>query len=67
MNTLVVWILGIIVALTVIFITGLYDTGLNYLLRYLFHRHKRLRRHQRPSRVFLIRHGQSQANVDTSN
>ncbi|CAF5015590.1 unnamed protein product [Rotaria sp. Silwood1] len=32
--------------------------------RYFYTRHKTLHRHQRPARIFLVRHGESQANVD---
>jgi len=32
----------------------------------MYEEHQKLRREQRPSRIFLIRHGESQANVDTS-
>lgn len=66
MATLAIWILGILAGLVVLFVAGLFDIGLAFLLRFLYHRHKQLRRNQRPSRIFLIRHGESEANVDTS-
>ena len=56
----------------ILFVLGLsalavYLGALDKLVAYLHRRNRRLRRKQRPSRIFLIRHGQSQANVDTSN
>jgi hypothetical protein len=66
MSNLVFWLLSIGVGLITFFIFGLFDICLHILLRFLYQRHKRLRLHQRPSRIFLIRHGESQANVDTS-
>jgi hypothetical protein len=66
MSTLLIWIFGIIIGLISILIFGVFDILLHSLLRFLYDRHKRLRRQQRPSRIFLVRHGESQANVDTS-
>ena len=66
MNTVLVWI-GLLALGVVAFVAlGLFDICLHRLLRFFHYRYKRLRRHQRPSRIFLIRHGESQANVDTS-
>jgi hypothetical protein len=53
-------------ASVVFFFTGWFDIGINTLLHLTYHRHQKIRRNQRPSRIFLIRHGESQANVDMS-
>ncbi len=66
MNTELFWLILVITGLISLFIFGFFDICLNALLRFLHHRHQRLRWAQRPSRIFLIRHGESQANLDTS-
>ena len=66
MNTLLIWIFGIIIGLISIFIFGVFDILLHSLLRFLHRRHQRLLLQQRPSRIFLVRHGESQANIDMS-
>lgn len=50
----------------VLFFAGVFDIAFKALLRLAYQRHKQLRREQRPQRIFLIRHGESQANIDTS-
>lgn len=59
----VVLLLAAVIAL---FVSGVLQRYWHSALRFFHHEHQKYRRHQRPSRVFLIRHGQSQANVDTS-
>ncbi|CAF2964757.1 unnamed protein product [Rotaria sp. Silwood2] len=46
------------------FYTGWLRSVINDLLCLLFNYQKKIRRDRRPSRIFLIRHGESQANVD---
>ncbi len=53
-------------ASVVIFFTGLFGTIFNILIRLMYNHHKKIRLEQRPGRIFLIRHGESQANVDKS-
>lgn len=50
----------------VIFFTRWLTTGIDILFRLAYNHHKKLRRELRPSRIFLVRHGESQANLDTS-
>jgi hypothetical protein len=66
MNTILIWIILISIGLIGFFVLGLFDLCIHFLMDFFYHRHKRLRQNQRPSRIFLIRHGESQANVDTS-
>jgi len=48
----------------VFFFTGWLGICINTLFQLVHKHHQKLRRDQRPSRIFLIRHGESQANVD---
>ncbi|CAF0936897.1 unnamed protein product [Adineta steineri] len=50
----------------ILFFTGCIDAGINFLIRRAYERHKQTRWNQRPSRIFLVRHGESEANVDTT-
>jgi hypothetical protein len=65
MNTFA-WLLLVGIGFISFFVFGLFDIFLHALLSYMYERHQRFRRQQRPSRIFLIRHGESQANIDTS-
>ena len=57
----------LVLSLVVLFFTGWLTIGID-LLFVLAHRyHQKLRRNRRPGRIFLIRHGESQANIDPSN
>ncbi|CAF3849956.1 unnamed protein product, partial [Rotaria sp. Silwood1] len=64
MNKSLTWLFLISTSLICSYFFGIFDTGLDFLLSYLYIRHKTLRRRQRPARIFLVRHGESQANVD---
>jgi hypothetical protein len=66
MNTVLIWLFLIGLGLISLFVIGFFDVCLHLLLRFSYSRHKRLRREQRPSRIFLVRHGESEANLDTS-
>ena len=55
-----------VLAVVGIFVFVFFNTILDSLLNYVYVRYKTVRRNQRPSRIFLVRHGESQANVDTS-
>ena len=56
----------IVLIFIVLFFTGWLRLGINFLFGVVYEYHQKLRRDQRPSRIFLIRHGESEANVDTS-
>lgn len=60
------WLTPIAIGLICFYIYGVHDACIHSFLTYISHHQRRLRRFQRPSRIFLIRHGESQANVDTS-
>ena len=62
-------IVGLVVGLIglVLVLTGFLRLGIDTLFHLAYCYHKKLRRKQRPGRLFLIRHGESQANVDPSN
>ncbi|CAF1187710.1 unnamed protein product [Rotaria sordida] len=66
MNTILIWLFLIGLGLVCLFIFGIFNTCLDFFLSYFYTRHKVLRRRQRPSRIFLVRHGESQANIDTT-
>ncbi|CAF0836839.1 unnamed protein product [Adineta steineri] len=66
MNTIFIWIFCIGLGLIGLFVFGFLDICLHILLNFAYNRHKKLRRQQRPSRIFLVRHGESQANADTT-
>jgi hypothetical protein len=66
MNTPLIWLLLVGVGLISFFVLGLFNICLRIVLQYAYDEHQKLRRQQRPSRIFLIRHGESEANVDTS-
>jgi broad specificity phosphatase PhoE len=62
-------IVGLIVnglASLVFMFTGWFDACVNALLCIVYRRHKQIRFNQRPLRIFLIRHGESEANIDKS-
>lgn len=50
----------------IFFFTGWFGLAISYIFRLVHAHHKKIRRDQRPTRIFLIRHGESQANVDHS-
>jgi hypothetical protein len=66
MIALLVSIVLLILSFIVLFFTGWLRIGINILFNIVYDYHQNLRREQRPSRIFLIRHGESEANVDTS-
>jgi hypothetical protein len=66
MTALVVGIILLVLSSIVLFFTGWLTIGINSIFYLAYDYHKKLRRDQRPSRIFLIRHGESQANVDKS-
>ncbi len=66
MYTLIVSIVLLGLSIIVLFFTGWLRLGINTLFRLVYSYHQKIRRDQRPSRIFLIRHGESQANVDKS-
>ncbi|CAF2969025.1 unnamed protein product [Rotaria sp. Silwood2] len=66
MNTTLTWLFLIVVGLVGLFLSGILDACLDFILSFLYTRHQRLRRCQRPGRIFLVRHGESQANIDLS-
>ncbi len=53
-------------AAVVLFFTGWFDAGVTALFELAYHYHRKIRRNKRPGRIFLIRHGESQANIDLS-
>ncbi len=59
-------LLGLGLGSVAFFFTGLFDICIDALLRLSYRRHQRIRQKQRPGRIFLIRHGESEANVDPS-
>lgn len=65
-NSVLFWLILLLAVIAGLFLTGAFRFCLHASLRFFHHEHKKFRRHQRPYRIFLIRHGQSQANVDTS-
>ena len=67
MLTVFIWIICIALGAVGFVTFGCYDVCVNYMMEYFHQRYRKLRSLQRPSRIFLVRHGQSQANVDTSN
>ena len=66
MTMLIIGLILLGLGSVVIFFTGLFGTILNILSRLIYDHHKKIRFEQRPGRIFLIRHGESEANVDTS-
>jgi hypothetical protein len=66
MDTSIIILILICIGLVSLYISGFFNVFFHTLLQVSYERHKKLRRNQRPTRVFLVRHGQSQANVDTS-
>ncbi|CAF3312180.1 unnamed protein product [Rotaria socialis] len=66
MIILLTWILLIGLGSICLYFFGIFDACLDFLVNYLFNRQKTIRFRQRPSRIFLVRHGESQANVDTT-
>lgn len=60
------WLLGVIIGLITFVIFGGFDATIHTFLGFINRRQRQLRRFQRPHRICLIRHGESQANVDTS-
>jgi hypothetical protein len=53
-------------SVVIFFISGWLSFSIKALFRLAHEYHQQIRRDQRPSRIFLIRHGESQANVDMS-
>jgi len=51
-------------ASVIVFFTGWLDIAIDTLISLAYRRHQRIRRNKRPARIFLIRHGESEANVD---
>ncbi len=66
MSAFVVNLILVGLSTIILFFTGWLSIGINALFRFIHSYHQKIRRDQRPSRIFLIRHGESQANVDTS-
>ncbi|CAF0924102.1 unnamed protein product [Adineta ricciae] len=66
MVTVLIGIVCIALSAVGFFTFGCYDVFINYMMEYFHRRYKKLRSLQRPSRIFLVRHGESQANVDTT-
>ena len=64
-NVLISFIVATIISVVLFFTGGLYVI-IDSFLKLAYARHQEIRRQQRPKRIFLIRHGESQANVDTS-
>jgi hypothetical protein len=60
------WLIPIAIGFICFYIYGFHNALLHSFLTYMSRQQRRLRRFQRPSRIFLIRHGESEANVDTS-
>ncbi|UJR32230.1 hypothetical protein I4U23_019695 [Adineta vaga] len=52
------------ISCVILFFTGGMFVLIDPLLRLAYARHKKIRRSGRPQHIFLIRHGESQANVD---
>jgi broad specificity phosphatase PhoE len=53
-------------ASVIFFFTGWLDIAIDTLISLAYSRHQKICRSKRPPRIFLIRHGQSQANIDHS-
>jgi len=66
MDASLIWLFLMGVGLISFFVLGWFNICVRILLRFAYEELQKLRREQRPSRIFLIRHGESQANVDTS-
>jgi hypothetical protein len=66
MTALVISLILIGLVSVLFFFTGWLSIGVDLLLRLAHSRHQKIRRDRRPGRIFLIRHGESQANVDPS-
>ena len=66
MSAIIITVVLLGITSLVLFFTGWLGVGINILIRLAYHRHQQIRHGQRPQRIFLIRHGESQANVDTS-
>ncbi|CAF1391269.1 unnamed protein product [Adineta steineri] len=66
MCTLIISLIILGLTSLILFFTGYMSTGIRYLMRLAHQQHKLVRMSQRPKRIFLIRHGESQANVDTT-
>ena len=66
MSALVVSFVLLGLTAVVLFFTGWLSIGINALFDLVYKHHQKIRLNQRPSRIFLIRHGESQANVDPS-
>jgi hypothetical protein len=66
MIALIVGLILLALGSVVFFFTGLFDVCINALIRIVNSRHRKLRWEQRPGRIFLIRHGESEANIDKS-
>ncbi len=54
------------VSAAILFFTGWLTIGISTLFDLIYSYHQKFRRNQRPSRIFLIRHGESQTKVDPS-
>ena len=66
MSIFLVSLLLLAVSLVVLFFTGWLTIGIDVLFVLAHRYHQKLRRSRRPKRIFLIRHGESQANIDPS-
>jgi len=66
MATLIITLISLALAAVVLFFTGWLRVGVNALFDLAYRYHQKLRREKRPPRIFLIRHGESQANIDSS-
>ncbi len=66
MAALIITLISLALAAVVLFFTGWLRVGVNALFDIAYRYHQKLRRDKRPPRIFLIRHGESQANIDSS-
>ncbi len=66
MSALIISLILLGLSAVIFFISGWLSFSVKALFRLAHEYHQQIRRDQRPSRIFLIRHGESQANVDTS-
>lgn len=67
MSIFLVSLVLLVLSLVVLFFTGWLTIGIDLFFLLAHRYHQKLRRNRRPRRIFLIRHGESQANVDPSN
>jgi hypothetical protein len=66
MIALLITLISLALAAVGLFFTGWLHAGVYALFDLAYRYHKKVRRSKRPARIFLIRHGESQANIDGS-